>query len=111
MLGGGTDMWDALDRRCSSTDDGNTLLGQPVQVSARVAARVLVIPAARMKRVSLELVDARDVGQPRTVQRAGRGDDESGLHRIVSVGADDPATDLAVPLQRRHVRLEAREVI
>src|SRR5277367_536958 len=111
MRGGCADMGHALYRARAGSDDRDALVGKLVEVSVVVAAGVPVIPSAGVEGVPLEILEAGNTGQLRTTGRPGRRDDEARLHRVVAVGADDPAFDRLVPTQLRHARLEAGDFI
>ncbi|NRA96189.1 MAG: hypothetical protein HRU14_08280, partial [Planctomycetes bacterium] len=59
----------------AGADDAYTLIAKVIQATVRITAGVLVVPAAGMKGVALEVVDARDARELRPVQRpVGHGD-------------------------------------
>ena len=74
----------------------------------RIAAGVVVVPPARVERVSLELVDPGDAGQLRPVQRAAGHADETRPHRVAAVRPHDPPSVAVVPAHLGDFRLEAR---
>ena len=82
-------------------------IGAPVGV----AAGVVVVPAAGVERVALEVLDAGDAGELRHVQRAGAHGDELRGELVAAVGADDPARAVVVPLEVGDLGVEQRVVV
>ena len=62
-------MRDTLHRRGTRPDDANPLVGQPVETAIRPAAGIVIIPAAGVEGVALEVSNAWNARQFRTVQR------------------------------------------
>ena len=102
----------ALHRRGTGADDGDTLVRELVhRPTERIAAGVVVVPPARVERVTGELVDAGDAGELRHVQRAGAHAEERRGELIASVGADHPSLARLVPGERRDLGVEQRVVV
>ena len=96
----------------AGADDGDALVGELVHRRARrVAAGVVVVPAAGVERVALEVLDARDARQLGHVQRAGAHAEELGGELVAAVGADDPARAVVVPLEVGDLGVEQRVVV
>ena len=70
LLRVGADVRHALNRRRAGADDRDALVGELRQTAAVITAGVVVVPAAGVERVALELFDARHRRQLRPVQRA-----------------------------------------
>ena len=106
LLGGLTQVGDALDGGGAGADDADALVPQARQVAVAVAARVGVIPAAGVEGLPLEVLDARDPGQLRAMEPAATR--QTNLARISSsaVGANHPAGGVLFPLQAGDLRLE-----
>ncbi len=111
MLRCRTEMRHALHRRCASADDADNLVFQTGQIAVRVATRVLIVPAARMKRMPLETFDARNPRQLGPMQRPAGQTHEARLHRIPAIGLDRPARRRLVPAHRRDLGLKHRVAI
>ncbi len=95
----------------AGSDNTDALVLQPREIPEGVAARIVVVPAARVKGVTLERLHARDARQLRTMQWAIRHHDETRFHPVAAIGLDDPARALLVPAQRLHLCLETRVAI
>ena len=111
MLGGFREVRHTLHGRRTRADDAHPLATQPRQVAVGVAARVTVVPAAGMKGVAGERLDAGNARQLGTVQRTIRHADEAGAHAVAAVGLDDPARLGLVPAHAVHLGLEAGVVV
>src|SRR5690606_5769240 len=102
------EMGNALDRRRAGADDADDLVLQAGQAAGRIAARIVVIPPARVEHVTLEAVDA---GNPGELRPRDRGEvaqyDEPRPHGIAAIGANDPAAVGFIPAQLGHPGLEA----
>jgi hypothetical protein len=57
-----THMRHALNRSRTRTNNCNPLVGEFMQVAARIAAGLVVVPTAGMKSVAFEFFDAGDPG-------------------------------------------------
>src|SRR5262245_24863825 len=101
------DVRHGLNRRRSRPDDRHALVGELVEAAGGVSARVLVVPAARVKDMPLEVVDPRDGGQLGTVEGAAAHDDESSFELVAAIGLDRPAPGALVPAGFGDLRLEA----
>ena len=103
---------DALHRRGAGADDADPLVGQLVHRRPdRVAAGVVVVPAAGVEGVALEVLEAGDAGELRHVQRPGAHGEELRRELVAAVGADDPRVTVVVPLQVRDLGVEQRVVV
>src|SRR5579885_211701 len=91
------EMRHALNRRGAGADHGNALVAQLVQISGGIAAGVLVIPSAGVKRVALESIDSGDAGKFGAVERPAGHDHEAGAQAIVTIGRDNPSAFLVAP--------------
>ena len=79
--------------------------------AGRVAAGVVVVPAAGVEAVAGEGLDARDAGQLRPVQRTGAHGDEPGADLVAAVGADDPARRRRRPTRASVTSVEKQRVV
>ena len=98
LRGGLRDMRNHLDRGRTGPDDGDALVSEPDQAPVRVPTGVVVVPAARVERVTTERLDARDARQLRPVQRPVSHDQEPRGHGVAPIRADRPALPHLVPL-------------
>src|SRR5271163_3626918 len=76
-----------------------------------IAAGVFVVPAAGVESMALELLDALNGRQLRTIERTGRHHHETRTNFVAAVGRDNPARRLLVPSQLAHIGLEQRVLI
>ena len=81
---------DALDPGRTCADDPHGLVTEVDHRLARGAARVAVVPAARVEAVAGEGLDAGDARQLRLPVVAGGQDDEPGAQLVPAVGLHDP---------------------
>ena len=72
-----TEERNALNGRCTGSDDRHSLVLEPVEISERTPSGVFIIPPAGVEGVALEIFDARNAGQLGTVERAVRHGDEA----------------------------------
>ena len=101
-----------LHRRRASADDGDALVRQLVERRAvRIAARIGIVPAACMERMSLERIDARDAGELGDMQRSGAKADELRREGIAAIGFDQPTMLVGEPTDVRHLGVEQRIVV
>ncbi len=111
LLAGAREMRHALHGSGAGADDADALVGQLFhQRARRVAAGVIVIPAAGVERVSLEGLDAFDAGKFRHMQRPGAHADELRGEGIAAIGADGPARFCLVPVEAHDLGVEQRVV-
>ena len=102
----------ALHGRGAGADDADALVRQFVhQRARRIAAGVIVIPAAGVERVSLEGLDAFDAGQFWHMQRPRAHADELRGEGIAAIGADGPARFGLVPVEAHDLGMEQRVVV
>ena len=101
----------ALHRSRAGADNRDALVGELVQISVGVAARVAVVPAAGVEGVAFIALDAGNAGQLRPVQRPVGHDDEARAHAVAAVGGDDPSAFVLAPGDRLDRRLKARVAI
>ena len=88
-------------------DDRHALVGQLLhQPALRVAAGIVIVPAAGVEGVALEGLDAGNAGQLGHVQRPGAQADEAGGEDIAAVGRDHPAAGRLVPGDVGHLGVE-----
>ena len=93
-------MGDTLHGGSASTDDAYPLVRKPGHGPAgRVAAGVVVVPAAGVEAVPLEGLDPRDTWQLRSMQRPSAHRDMAGPNPIVSVGLDQPPRRFLIPFE------------
>src|SRR5271154_1262649 len=101
----------ALHGSRAGADNGDALVGELVQISVGIAARVAVVPAAGVESMAFVALDAGNAGQLRPVQRPVGHDDEARAHAVAAVGRDDPAAFVLAPGDRLDRRLKARVAI
>src|SRR6476661_9141052 len=104
-------MRNALHRSRTGADDADALVPQLDKIAAAVAAGVAIIPAAGVKRVTLELVDAGDARQFRATQRPVGHRNVLRLEAVAAIGADDPALIALVPAHLGDRSLKQRVVV
>ena len=92
-------------------DERDALVGELVQSAGGVPAGVVIVPTRRVEAVSFEVLDSRDAGQLRPVERTRPHHDEASANVVVAVGADPPALDLLVPAQIAHLCGEDRRIV
>ena len=85
--------------------------GSPAGRAVRVAARVRVIPPARVERVAAEVFESRDARELRHVERPRAHRHEVRRERVAAVGADHPSRSIPVPREVRHPGVEERPVV
>ena len=61
-------MWNTLYRRGTGADDGHSLIVQPIEAAVRIAAGIGIVPAAGMKGMTLELINATNCWQLGSIQ-------------------------------------------
>ncbi len=102
----------ALHRSGTGADQRHAPVGQLVHRRAEsIAARVVIVPAAGVKRMALERLDAGDARQLGHVQRPGAHADELRGERIAAIAADEPQRALGVPREVLHFGVEERLVV
>ena len=72
-------------------DDADDLVGEARHVPRGIAARIAIVPAAGVKAVALERVDARYAWQFRPMQQAAGDHDETCAKNVAAIGRNDPA--------------------
>ena len=100
-----------LDGRGTRTNDRNTLVLQLREFAVALAAGVFVVPATRVKRMPLELVDAGDGGQLREALATAGKHQVRRRQAVAAIGLDQPAPFLLQPPRCRYDGLEARLVV
>ena len=60
----------ALDRCRARANDADPFIAKPIELAIRVPARVGVVPTTRVKRVSLERLEARNARKLRLLQKS-----------------------------------------
>ena len=111
LAGGGGNVGDDLHRRRARADDADARVVQAVQRPVRVTSCVRVIPPAGVKRMTSELLDARDTRELGSVERAVAHDQESSRDPVVAVGEDGPSQARAIPGDPGHLGREARALV
>ena len=84
---------------------------EPGETALAGAAGVVVVPAAGVEGVALEVLDAGDARQLGPARGAQRHDHEPGLHVVAAVGPDPPALEALVPGELVHPGLEAGQIV
>src|SRR3978361_100003 len=105
------EMRHALDRGGTRADDGDALVGKPVQVAVGVATGIAVIPPAGVEAMALVAVDAGDARQLRPVPRPVGQNYKAFFHAVVAVSRDQPSTIVFHPAQLADFGLEAGQAI
>ena len=111
LLGGFAEIGHALHRGGAGADDADPLVAQAGEVAVGIAAGVVVVPAAGVEGMALEIADARDPGQLGPVQGPIDHDHEAGADPVVAVGVDDPAPGRFVPDHPVDLGLQAGVVV
>ncbi len=99
-----------LHGRGPGADDPDALVGQPVEVPVRLAARVVARPPARVEGPPAEGPDDRDARERGPVQRAVAHDEERRPQGVAAIGPDGPAGPIGSPLDRGDLPRQARIV-
>lgn len=107
MLGVPSQMGHDLDGGGAGADEGHALVGESVQSAARVAAGVVVVPAAGVERMALEGLDARDAGEFRPAECSAGDHHMARPDAVVPVGVDGPLQLGVVPAEFGHLGPEA----
>src|SRR5262245_61273246 len=81
---------DALNRGRTGAYDLDALVAKLFHAAGRIAASVVIVPAAGMKRMALELLDSGYRGQLGPIQWTARHDDETSLEHVAAIGANRP---------------------
>ena len=100
-----------LDRRRAGADHADALVGELREAARRVAAGVLIVPAARMERMPLEFAESRNAGQLRLRIGAVGHTDEPCADPVVPGRCDGPSLRRFVPIERAHLGLEEGAVV
>src|SRR5262249_22589314 len=108
MLGRPAEMRDALDAGRAGADDADPLVLETGQIPVRIAAGVIIVPAAGVEAVAFEAVDPGDAGHLGIAEQAGAGDQVAGSDLVAAVRPDDPALPLTVPVGAFDRGLEQR---
>src|SRR5881628_2953773 len=101
----------ALNRSGPSPNDAHAFVLELMQAAGGVATGVVVVPATRVERMPLELLDPRNCGELGPVQGPTRHDHKARLEDIAAIGADRPAPFLIVPTRLFYLRLEAGSLV
>src|SRR6185369_1013408 len=107
LLGPFADVRNDLNRSGARADDADALARKACQAAFGAAARVTIVPAARMEGMALEVFEPGDARKLRPVEGAGREHDETGAHAVAVVGRDDPARSCRIPLDQLDTGLQA----
>src|SRR5580704_10491731 len=102
----------ALDGGRARADDADALVAElGERRTERIAARVVVIPAAGVKGMALEILDAGNSRKLRHMQRSRAQTDELRGEFVAAIGADDPPLGGIFPFDVGHFGVEERVVV
>src|SRR6516165_2693578 len=101
----------ALHRGRAGADYRNLLVAKLGEIPGRIAASIVVVPAAGMEGVAFVSVDSRDTWKLGPIERPVRHHDEPRAHRIVAIGCDNPSALVFVPADFLDLSLEAHVAI
>ena len=107
MLGSRAEVGNALHRSRARADNGDAFIGQPAEIALRVAAGIVVVPAAGVEGMTLEASDAGDAGQLGPVERPVGHGHKLSPDGVTPVGMNNPAPARVVPAHCAHPGLEA----
>src|SRR5579863_4756105 len=111
LLGVLAQMRDALDRGRARPDDSHAFVSELMQAAGGIAAGIVIIPAAGVERMPLELLDPRNRRELGPIQRTARHDYVARGENIAAIGFDRPALFLIVPTGLSDLRLEAGPLV
>ena len=104
LFRGSAEMRHALHGGRAGADHRDAFVAQLRQIAGGIAARVVVVPTARVERVALERLHARNRRQLRPVQRTVRHRDVARPHLVAAVRGHDPARRRLRPNAFRSLR-------
>ena len=105
------EMRHALHGGCACADDADDFVGKPRHAASGIAARIGIVPAARMEAVALECLHAGNTRQLGPMQQAAGDHDETCAKSVAAIGRHDPARRSFVPARVLRFRLEQRLLV
>ncbi len=97
LLGRLAQVGDALHRGSAGADNPDSLVFQTVEAAPGIAASVVIVPAAGVKCMTLELANTGNAWEFGTIQGAVDHDDEARLYFVIAIGVDGPAPGVFIP--------------